>query len=102
YSSHYRYLPSFPTRRSSDLVRERLRQRLHARDPRVHHHELGAAAVLALAEQDPALPVRRLGALSAALPARAAVDGPARLLADDRSEEHTSELQSLAYLVCRL
>src|SRR2546425_9744043 len=23
-------------------------------------------------------------------------------LADDRSEEHTSELQSLAYLVCRL
>src|SRR2546425_8397760 len=31
-------------------------------------------------------------------------DGPAyqRLLAADRSEEHTSELQSLAYLVCRL
>src|SRR2546425_5966064 len=26
---------------------------------------------------------------------------PARVL-DDRSEEHTSELQSLAYLVCRL
>src|SRR5205823_14227163 len=25
-----------------------------------------------------------------------------RELADDRSEEHTSELQSLAYLVCRL
>src|SRR3989441_6740483 len=24
------------------------------------------------------------------------------LLGDDRSEEHTSELQSLAYLVCRL
>src|SRR2546423_15282039 len=30
--------------------------------------------------------------------------GRARLVADDleRSEEHTSELQSLAYLVCRL
>src|SRR2546425_5136674 len=28
-------------------------------------------------------------------------DGPDRVLAD-RSEEHTSELQSLAYLVCRL
>src|SRR2546425_5151573 len=26
----------------------------------------------------------------------------AEVLADDRSEEHTSELQSLAYLVCRL
>src|SRR3712207_6917460 len=27
---------------------------------------------------------------------------PARLPADDRSEEHTSELQSRQYLVCRL
>src|SRR2546425_3079758 len=27
---------------------------------------------------------------------------PARLPSDRRSEEHTSELQSLAYLVCRL
>src|SRR5205823_12555693 len=33
---------------------------------------------------------------------RAAVDGRARgLSAAPRSEEHTSELQSLAYLVCR-
>src|SRR2546425_9352252 len=29
-------------------------------------------------------------------------DGVRRMLCDDRSEEHTSELQSLAYLVCRL
>src|SRR2546425_8912610 len=28
--------------------------------------------------------------------------GPTRWKADVRSEEHTSELQSLAYLVCRL
>src|SRR5687767_15522565 len=28
--------------------------------------------------------------------------GPERRLVDERSEEHTSELQSLAYLVCRL
>src|SRR2546425_7561100 len=28
--------------------------------------------------------------------------GPTRLAIVDRSEEHTSELQSLAYLVCRL
>src|SRR2546425_2546112 len=30
------------------------------------------------------------------------VAGPERHLVDPRSEEHTSELQSLAYLVCRL
>src|SRR5205823_12631892 len=33
---------------------------------------------------------------------RAARRDPARHLAELRSEEHTSELQSLAYLVCRL
>src|SRR2546425_9110680 len=40
---------------------------------------------------------------------KAAADGDCRksgveqiLAGDDRSEEHTSELQSLAYLVCRL
>src|SRR2546425_4483069 len=31
-----------------------------------------------------------------------AAHAPARLHGEDRSEEHTSELQSLAYLVCRL
>src|SRR2546423_5041455 len=38
------------------------------------------------------------------LAARAIAQEPALLGADrpDRSEEHTSELQSLAYLVCRL
>src|SRR5229473_5269484 len=43
---------------------------------------------------------RPVGAVAALLPrgrAGAAWSGPA-----DRSEEHTSELQSLAYLVCRL
>src|SRR5687767_5571374 len=42
------------------------------------------------------------GAVEAAL---AALDGsmpPAGALVNNRSEEHTSELQSLAYLVCRL
>src|SRR2546425_7891116 len=32
----------------------------------------------------------------------AARSAPSRLAAGQRSEEHTSELQSLAYLVCRL
>src|SRR3989441_5761434 len=47
--------------------------------------------------------LRRLGAVlrAALLPAGDAsgVEGPAD---DVRSEEHTSELQSLAYIVCRL
>src|SRR3989441_4434489 len=30
------------------------------------------------------------------------VQNPSGVRADERSEEHTSELQSLAYLVCRL
>src|SRR2546425_4529414 len=33
---------------------------------------------------------------------RAAPEGTRPLLIGERSEEHTSELQSLAYLVCRL
>src|SRR2546425_6199108 len=34
--------------------------------------------------------------------AAAAAGGPVRQVTTGRSEEHTSELQSLAYLVCRL
>src|SRR2546425_3633294 len=41
----------------------------------------------------------RKGSTSAPAPKRSADDGPAP---PHRSEEHTSELQSLAYLVCRL
>src|SRR2546425_5138813 len=33
---------------------------------------------------------------------QSAEDSPAPVAVDGRSEEHTSELQSLAYLVCRL
>src|SRR5437588_7876958 len=66
-------------------VRERLRERVLAPDPAVHRRELAAAAVLALAEPDPALPLRRIGALPAALPTAPAVDGPARPVADERA-----------------
>src|SRR5687767_16040589 len=71
YGDH-RYLHSFPTRRSSDLV--------------VH-----PARVI-----DP--DTRWLGSRSLRRGADAAGE-PGGL---GRSEEHTSELQSLAYLVCRL
>src|SRR2546425_7811660 len=49
--------------------------------------------------------VRRGGAMSllSAPPCRSpAYEGPDEWQPTDRSEEHTSELQSLAYLVCRL
>src|SRR5205823_12663155 len=101
-SDHHRYLHSFPTRRSSDLVREGIEQLevdlveavtlvgvdaedapdlAHRRDRRVHHlDELAVALVRPLLLERPI---------------------EHRPPAGDRSEEHTSELQSLAYLVCR-
>src|SRR5690348_18183523 len=63
-------LPSFPTRRSSDLFGRRL----------------AVAAMLAWMTQTPV--------------AFAQADSLA--LAHERSEEHTSELQSPVHLVCRL
>src|SRR5437870_11291502 len=65
-----RYLPSFPTRRSSDLCR---------------------------AERSGAAIDRRWGGSSRRSRARRRSDD-----ARDRSEEHTSELQSRGHLVCRL
>src|SRR5262245_65107525 len=71
---HLRDLHSFPTRRSSDLGGARLApQGLDARGEVVRRAR-----------------IRRL---------LAATERAAR---DERSEEHTSELQSLRHLVCRL
>src|SRR5205823_13488840 len=97
-----RVLDSFPTRRSSDLGIELqpqavLAQLLPRLDERARHVAvLDQAVVLRDA--------RRLGVAGCARVARVghrnhdvAVD---RGLAPQRSEEHTSELQSLAYLVC--
>src|SRR5205823_10170357 len=90
-SVHHRDLHSFPTRRSSDL-------------PAAHALRAGADEKSSLrASPFVALPpflcrkARRLRSM----PARACL----RRIGSrnpPRSEEHTSELQSLAYLVCRL
>src|SRR5205823_13147311 len=92
-----RNLPSFPTRRSSDLA---------ARGPARWPALLRCAA--------PPRRVRQAVATAAAGLTRAARPHSCCRTADrpgswrwrfgplGRSEEHTSELQSLAYLVCRL
>src|SRR5205085_12553612 len=81
-------LRSFPTRRSSDLSHEHA-QPAHWLFPR-HRTDCGWSAC--------AVAVADAGELRAvALDAQ-----PGRAACEDRSEEHTSELQSQSNLVCRL
>src|SRR5687768_10648326 len=95
-----RALPSFPTRRSSDLVAERATRELAVVRRQVdagltaleRSTELTAAGREFLAHTRAA--TDRL--LAEAVPA--AVEAAA----EARSEEHTSELQSRLHLVCRL
>src|SRR5262245_50218459 len=95
-----RALPSFPTRRSSDLLRT------DPRAPGRRHPAAGDAHLPGAARPEPANP----GAASildqagppVAVVRRAPVDHPGRQAQAPRSEEHTSELQSLRHLVCRL
>src|SRR5205823_12729709 len=99
---HHRSLHSFPTRRSSDLqdvqrwlviVAEqtmRMAGEAVARQARIENGDLAAGA----AELQ-----------GAGETGKAAADDDDVIHGDGlrvRSEEHTSELQSLAYLVCRL
>src|SRR5690606_39565006 len=79
-SAGHRSLPSFPTRRSSDLNRKLLE---------VHRPQQRLALV-----GDPPD--------AAVLPVPARVAQRVLHMADERSEEHTSELQSRENLVCRL
>src|SRR5690606_41054480 len=92
-SAHHPHLPSFPTRRSSDLAtqharrdpagRERLLEHRRLRVSPVQHRDVGG----------------RLPRRDACRDGRSDAVG---LLAFARSEEHTSELQSRENLVCRL
>src|SRR5205823_12865510 len=76
-------LHSFPTRRSSDL------RDVRDPGPLVHPGSPGwQQPVAPHRKKNPRLPVLE--------------HEQHRRHRDDRSEEHTSELQSLAYLVCRL
>src|SRR5438270_13781409 len=80
YSADHRDLHSFPTRRSSDLLRE-AGYRIVPVNPG-HSTILGEQSYPTLtAAEDRGMP---------------------RVHRNDRSEEHTSELQSQSNLVCRL
>src|SRR5205823_13493503 len=94
----YRLLPSFPTRRSSDLGKV---LRVHAESMRIQRLQKAQEMAFKAGVKVlfpllffifPGIFVVLLG------PAALQLRGVLR----QRSEEHTSELQSLAYLVCRL
>src|SRR5205823_12346286 len=98
-SGHPRYLHSFPTRRSSDLDQLRARFNADAVSGRIEAGYRQATSWLGLT------PYAALQATMFSLPNYsefAVVGNNAFALNYARSEEHTSELQSLAYLVCRL
>src|SRR2546423_11575822 len=69
--------------------------------PISHHHVAGIDRHAAAADRHLALD-RVMAHEIERRRARAAVRRPRQFLDRRRSEEHTSELQSLAYLVCRL
>src|SRR5262249_56805103 len=88
YASH-RVLPSFPTRRSSDLVGALPREQ--------HGHGAAYARVRPGHQRRKALQLA-----AAAVLRRVGLGLQLQIGLATRSEEHTSELQSLTNLVCRL
>src|SRR5205814_10289312 len=100
-SSHRRDRPSFPTRRSSDLVQVVVKADPLAQLP---DRILGELAVeLRLTEEHD---LQKLALLGLEIGEQAqsfkSVERHCLALVEARSEEHTSELQSLRHLVCRL
>src|SRR5205823_12468464 len=86
-TAHIRALHSFPTRRSSDLLATTRPSSARRRAP---VEPVASSAVSTITRN------------SCCTSWVAESASPKRPIASRRSEEHTSELQSLAYLVCRL
>src|SRR5690606_41583162 len=82
---------SFPTRRSSDLI---------GLDRQLGRRGVGVVVVVQLFATDDQAPGRDVGGGVGRL--EVAVAPPVAQAIDDRSEEHTTELQSRENLVCRL
>src|SRR5205823_12773794 len=98
-SAHTRDLHSFPTRRSSDLCLDKQWQNwadawMSKKDPKITGVGIGymLRGDKGASNTDPFA--------TAKTATNEWVVSPAHVMV--RSEEHTSELQSLAYLVCRL
>src|SRR5207244_11492333 len=99
---HLLALHSFPTRRSSDLQRSRVG----------YHDELEVrqSVLLVVTVPLPEIPagqrndkgVRSQSTAIRSSPAREGIEGRRPPSSEERSEEHTSELQSPDHLVCRL
>src|SRR5437879_7822877 len=85
-ATHHPYLHSFPTRRSSDLVLEFRSAIIRAATEGIWRRSSPASRCTSPANAD-----------RGSFP-----DAPPRSALAGRSEEHTSELQSPMYLVCRL
>src|SRR5690606_41498223 len=100
--SSLRDLPSFPTRRSSDLVRIRVCQAWHKSTEVSEGKSIGLRIrIIQL--------IRREGHITSLVPGgkqfsecqeSAVLKGCERFVENKRSEEHTSELQSRENLVC--
>src|SRR5205823_8453683 len=90
---HIRHLHSFPTRRSSDLTTLPSGRMLTPS---------GSSPIFTVVTMAPDSRSTTLACAASSLATYIRL--PSRLIANcsGRSEEHTSELQSLAYLVCRL
>src|SRR5205823_11055732 len=89
--------PPFPTRRSSDLVVACAADPVQALAELLPDHLITAQIRLAIFPANQSWNLRQL-----LCQRRTGVKPIARVEEQPRSEEHTSELQSLAYLVCRL
>src|SRR5205814_8392215 len=92
--AHLRYVPSFPTRRSSDLRTALVRSAVTAVATR---SRADAARLTDPTSRRPTRRPKRRERPSLRNPPATFATAPST-----RSEEHTSELQSLRHLVCRL
>src|SRR5207248_10958751 len=95
-----RHLHSFPTRRSSDLNRQRARPESRLRLSADNGGNAGSAS--GTDSTHPGRVIMRRESASAPGGGRSCHDQTHPPGADARSEEHTSELQSPYDLVCRL
>src|SRR5207244_11242877 len=95
---HLLYLPSFPTRRSSDLIRTGLRETINTLSTT-------SMQIASAIEQHEQTAISQAAAVNQTTATMDQLDASFSQTADmvkTRSEEHTSELQSPDHLVCRL